>query len=170
MFIPDVALDAVSDLFGLSVPLSVSFSSYRSMLSEFFDNVWIGAPAEAPIGANTPLGIALGYGICSVLLFAVLIVLKLRHISYFRLYTRNSILGATGEMTSLSMITLLLYGAYYNIFADCTVLFVFVAMFGISAAVLRTAKQEYDDRRGYYDDSKSSESSALDVGINHYNR
>ena len=170
MFIPDVALDAVSDLFGLSVPLSVSFSSYRSMLSEFFDNVWIGAPAEAPIGANTPLGIALGYGICSVLLFAVLIVLKLRHISYFRLYTRNSILGATGEMTSLSMITLLLYGAYYNIFADCTVLFVFVAMFGISAAVLRTAKQEYDDRMGYYDDSKSSESSALDVGINHYNR
>ena len=67
------------------------------------------------------------------------------------------------------MITLLLYGAYYNIFADRTVLFVFVAMFGISAAVLRTAKQEYDDRMGYYDDSKSSESSALDVGINHYN-
>lgn len=169
MFIPDVALDAFSDLFGLSVPLSVSFSSYRSMLSAFFDNVWLGAPAEAPIGANTPLGLALGFGIVAVILFAVLILLKLRHVSYFRLYTRNSVLGATGEMTALSMITLLLYGAYYNIFADCTVLFIFVAMLGISAAVLRTAKQEYDDRMGYYDDSKSSESSALDVGINHYN-
>ena len=169
VFIPDKALDAISEIFGLAEPLSEQFSSYRTMFSEFFDGVLLGADSAAPEGANTFIGLALGFGIFAVVLFVLLILIRLRHASYFRLYMRNSVLGATGEMAELSMITLLLYGAFFNIFADCSVLWLFVAVFGISAAALRTARKEYDDRIGYYDDSKSSESSALDVGVNRYN-
>ncbi len=169
MFVPGGVLDAVSDVFDLSVPLSEQFSSYRAMFSEFFDNLWLGCASSAPAGANTFLGLALGFGVFAVLFFGLLILLRLRHVSYFRLYMRNSVLGATGEMAVLSMITLLIYGAFYNVFSDYTVLSLFVAVFGISAATLRTARKEYDDIIGYYDDSKSSESSALDVGVNRYN-
>lgn len=169
IFIPDGALDAVSDLFGLSVPLSVKFSSYRSMFLDFFDSVWLGVSSDAPAGANTLFGLALGFGVVALVLFAVLILLRFRHVSYFRLYMRNSVLGTTSDMTELAMITLLLYGTFYNVFSDYAILSLFVAFFGISAAALRTAKREYDDRIGYYDDSNSSESSELDVGVNRYN-
>ena len=169
VFIPSKALDAISDVFGLAEPLSAQFSSYRALFSEFFDSVWLGTDSAIPNGANTLTGLGLGFGLFAVLLFGLLIVIRLRQVSYFRLYMRNSVLGPTGEMAELSMITLLLYGAFFNIFADYSVLSFFVAVFGISAAALRTARKEYDDRMGYYDDSKSSESSALDVGVNHYN-
>lgn len=169
LFLPGSILDTVSDIFGLSVSLSDEFAAYRSMLSEFFDSVWLGASSDAPSGANTLFGLGLGFGIIAVIMFGFMIVLRLRHISYFRLYMRNSVLGPTGDMAAFSMITLLLYGSFYNIFSDYAILSLFVAVFGISAAALRTAKNEYDDRMGYYGDSNSSESSALDVGFNHYN-
>ena len=168
-FLPGAWLDAVSDLFRLEAPLSETVGSYRDLLIEFFDNVWVGGSGIGVVsGTNTLLGLGFGFGIFSVLLFGLLVLIRLRHVSYFRTYMRNSPLGATGDMATLSIVALLSYGAFYNLFSDRVVLSLLVAVFAVSAAALRTAKKEYDDRMGYYEDSGSSESSAIDVGVNHY--
>lgn len=167
--VPSSLLDRVSDAFGLTVSLTDEITVYRNMFSELSENLWLGVGPDSIIGANTFLGLTLGFGVFSVLLFSLLILLKLRHVSYFRVYMRNSDLGPTGEMAALAIVTLLLYGVFYNIFSDYTVVSLFVALFAISSAALRTARREYDDRMGYYDDSSSSDSSALDVSVNSYN-
>ena len=170
LFLPGAWLDAVSDVFKLEVPLSETVGAYRELLVEFFDNVWVGGSGIGEVsGTNTLIGLGYGFGIFSVLLFALLVLIRMRHVSYFRTYMRNSPLGATGNMAALSIVSLLSYGAFYNLFSDRSVLALLVAVFAVSAAALRTAKKEYDDRMGYYGDSSSSESSAIDVGVNRYN-
>jgi hypothetical protein len=115
---------------------------------------------------NTLLGVATQLGVVALFLVFAIAVLRMRHLSYYRHYLRNSLVEVTGEMTAIALVALSSFGMLSDLFADRTVLYIFFTVLGISSAALRTAKKECDDRQGYYGDSRSSESSALDIGLN----
>ena len=175
--LPNTFLDTVSDYFDLSMSYSAKLGAFRRAFGVFVDNIWLGigngegaymkAVGRVKDGTfNALLGISVEFGIFLLILIVFMIILWLRQLSYYRLYVRNSLVCTTGDMAALAIIALLALGAFDYIFSDVSVFYLFWSVFAISTASLRTAKKEHDDRLGYYSDSRSSESSALDIGIN----
>ena len=175
--VPSASLDRVSNFFGAEFSFSERLKGYTEAFSVFLDNIPFGTGlgasaymknAISDTGGifNTFLGVATQLGIVALLLILAITVLRMRHLSYYRLYLRNSLVEVTGEMTAIALVALTSFGMLSDLFADRTVLYIFFTVLGISTAALRTAKKECDDRQGYYGDSRSSESSALDIGLN----
>ena len=173
--IPGSVLSSVTDYLGVS-SLSDKLAEFKEALRIFSDNSFFGvgigensyiaAGADASGVSNTLLSIAVQEGVFVLVLFLILLLMRFRHFSYYRKYVRTSPMRIAGEFTLLSLVVLLTLGAFENIFADESVLYLFFAVFGICASALREAKREYDNRLAYYGDSRSSKSSELDVGIN----
>jgi hypothetical protein len=175
--VPNGILDRVSDFFRAEFSFSDRLTGYSKAFDVFLDNVTFGTGfgASAYMNSaisdtaglfNTFLGVAAQIGVIALVLILAMIMLRMRHLSYYRLYLRNSLVEATGEMTAVALAALLSFGMLSDLFADLTVLYLFWTVLGVSAAALRIAKKECDDRQGYYGDSRSAESSALDIGLN----
>ena len=176
LFIPIDKLNAVSKYFGFSPTLPAMVSGYKRALGVFSENLWFGvgigdSSYKAATGMNssgifnTLLGIGVEIGAVALTLFVVMILIRLRHLSYYKHYVKNSFVSNAVNMTALVTVALLIYGSMADIFEDPAVFYLFWAMFGICTSSLRTAKREFDDRLGYYGDSRSSESSAIDISI-----
>ena len=175
LLIPAKALDAVSKILGMSPSFSEKIASYENALPVFFDNLWLGvgigsdsyveASGGSPAIFNNMLGMATELGIVVLTLFLITVMLRFRHISYYRTYVRNSHLRVAGGSTALVLLALLVFGIDAYIFADTTVFYLFWVMFGVCTATLRMAKKEHDERLSYYGDSRSAESSVIDVQI-----
>ena len=174
--VPRSILDRVSAFFGAEFSFSERLSGYSEALSVFSENITFGtglgssaymnsAISDTDGIFNTLLGVATQLGVIALAIIVIMLVLRMRHLSYYRMYLRNSLVVVTGEMTAIALTALTAFGMLSDLFADQTVLYIFFTVFGISSAALRTAKKECDDRQGYYGDSRSSESSALDVGL-----
>ena len=173
LLLPNSALDKISEYFEVAA-FSDRISGYKESLEVFFDNSWlgIGMGADAYMNAaisdtggvfNTPLAIAVEFGGIVFVLLTILLLMRLRHISYYRLYIRNSLVSVSCELTAVAIVTMIALGSFENIFSDLLVHYLFWIVFGISSAALRTARREHADLLGYYGDSSSSESAALDV-------
>jgi len=176
LFIPIDKLNAVSKYFGFSPTLPAMVSGYERALRVFSENLAFGvgigdASYKVASGMNssgifnTLLGIGVEIGIFGLILFGVMIFIRLRHLSYYRHYTKNSFVNTSVNMTALVTVTLLIYGSFANIFNDASVFYLFWTVFGMCTSSLRTAKKESDDRLGYYGDSRSAESAAIDVSL-----
>ena len=176
--VPRSILDRVSNFFGAEFSFSERLSGYSDALSVFKENITFGtglgssaymnsAISDTAGIFNTLLGVATQLGVIALVIVVAMLALRMRHLSYYRHYLRNSLVVVTGEMTAIALTALTAFGMLSDLFADQTVLYIFFTVLGISSAALRTAKKECDDRQGYYGDSRSSESSALDVGINY---
>ena len=169
--IPADVLDAVYDYVGVSPSHSDRLLHYKDGLALLGENAWFGIDMGigTKVGAaslyNAILGVGLEFGVMVLTLLAIAFIIRMRHFSYYRLYVRNSAVDAIGDMTAVSIIALLVYGAFDNVFADVTVAYLFLIVFALSTAVLRTARRENDDLLEYYGDSRSSDSSALDVSV-----
>ena len=169
-------LNAVSGYFGFDPSLPALVSGYKRAFNVFSDNLMFGVGIgdnsyKVATGMNssgifnTLLGIGVQIGAIALVLFVVMILIRLRHLSYYRHYTKNSFVNMAVNMTALVTIALLIFGAFANIFENATVFYLFWTVFGVCTSSLRTAKKEYDDRLGYYGDLESAESSAIDVSI-----
>lgn len=175
LLLPTKVLDAVAKFLGIFPLYSQKLNSYKEALSVFLDNTFLGVGIgkesylDASGGAaptfNNILGMATELGIVVLALFLVAVILRLRHISYYRTYVRTSHVRVADDTTALVMLALLIFGIDAYIFADTTVFYLFWVMFGVCTSTLRTAKKEYDDRLSYYGDSRSAESSVIDVQI-----
>lgn len=96
-------------------------------------------------------------------LFVLLMFTRIRHVSYYRAYVRDSIITVDCNMSFIALLTLLMLGAETSFFSVPIIYCLFFILFGIGSATLRTAKKAYDDRLGYYKDQRSRESSAIDI-------
>lgn len=176
LLVPMEKLNALSKLLGLDPTLPATVSGYKRALTVFVENIWLGVgigddsyKAATNINSggifNTLLGIGVQAGIFVLTFFVIMILIRLRHLSYYRHYTKSSLVSTVVNMSALATVTLLAYGAFANIFEDLTVFYLFWVVFGVCTSSLRTAKKECDDRLGYYGDSRSSESSVVDISI-----
>ena len=173
--IPGKNLNTVSDFLNLPTSFSEKIAAYRDALLTVKENMWLGVGIGdesyiAATGGKSPIfnlfvGIGVELGVLVLAIFVVMMLIRFRHLSYYRYYMRNSLVGIDGNMCAVATVILLVFGVDAYIFADRSVLYLFWLVFGICTAALRTAKREYDDRLSYYGDSSSSEYSALDIGI-----
>jgi hypothetical protein len=68
-------------------------------------------------------------------------------------------------MIGATLVGLVFYGSMNYVCGSSTSFYPFRLIFGVASASLRIAKQESDDRILYYEDTRASDYSAIDVEI-----
>ena len=165
LFVSPETLDVAAEFLGVTTPLSDSLEGYKHSFDVFLENIFLGSGLYAEGEYNLLLGIGLKAGIFAVAIFIIMIMIRHRHISYYRSFVRNCGVEVISNMSALSIFTLMILGVWSPVILDVSMIYLFFSLFDIGAAALRAAKKENDDRLGYYSDSRSAESSALDIEI-----
>ncbi len=173
--IPASVLDPFYRTLNVSPAFSGMIAGYTEALLLFGESIWFGigigdASYVAAAGAgvsvvNTPLAIALELGIFAVILILSLILMLIRQLSYYRRFMTNSPFTTIKDMSALALTLIMIYGMGADPFSDGAILCLFFIVFGISSSVMRSARNDYNDRFSYYGDSRSSESSVIDIDI-----
>ena len=114
---------------------------------------------------NLFLEIALEAGALSLILFLALIISRARHRTLYRVYVKDSVVKRSQPMVSMAFFSILFYGLFTYIWADESMFYLFFVVFGIESAMLRVCRRERDERVNYYALARSSESAAIDVGL-----
>ncbi len=175
-FIPTELGDKITAFIGIDRAFGTIVSDMELAFDVFLSNIWNGIGISNDgytdifgIGlaekTNLLLGTALELGIGALILLVVFMILRLVHISRYRIYFLGSNVQPTARISTLAMLSILFFGVGEYIFSDMLILYLFVAVIAISSAALNVAKRETDDRLGYYSDARSSESSAIDISI-----
>lgn len=179
LLLPSSVLDAVFSVIPSLESANSLFTLWSESLSAFVSNIvfGIGIGAESfaeemagvgVIGSNSSnLFIELGLeaGFFAVGCFAVLLLVRLFHRASYRSYVKISDVSTFAPLCSVCVFCIVAYGAVSYIFQDMFASYLFWCVFGIGSAALRVAKRETDDRNHYYEDTRASDSSAIDVEI-----
>lgn len=160
-----------------SYRLSIYRSSLNMLGENLFGGVGIGTDAfsdaflayaesgvVAPHSHNLFLEIACEAGIFALVLFAVLLLVRLRHHASYLPYVKNSSVSALTSIVGVTVFALVLFGMTDYVFYDASMYFTFFSVFGIGSALYRIAKREHDDRVCYYSDMDNN-ASAIDVEL-----
>lgn len=165
LFIPLRILDTVADIFGIIPSFTEKIEGYSKALEIFGENIALGVGRGECAVLNTLLGVGFEFGIIVLAIFLLILLLRFRHLFYCRHYIRNSLTYTSTNTTTVALVALISLGFDTYLFADASVLLLFSAIFAIGTSTIRIARKEYNDRIEYYGDSRSSESSAVDVSI-----
>ena len=114
---------------------------------------------------NLFLSFSVYAGIPAVLMLILLLIVRLRHRAVYSSYVKRSQVRRIAPMMSVCIFSLLCFGATDYIWSDFSTYYLFWCVFGLGSATLRVAKKEHDDRVLYYEDTRRTYSSALDVHI-----
>lgn len=170
MFIQIPSLTTATELFELWKHSITAFAN------NFFVGIGIGADSfveeMAKYGvtghtnsSNLFIEIGLEAGVFALLVFVLLLGLRLVHRTRYHHYVRSSQTGTVTPVSELCVFCLLTYGATNYIWSDMSAYYLFWCIFGIGSAAIRVAKKEHDDRILYYEDTRASDSSVIDVEI-----
>ena len=156
------------------------FDLWGGSVKAFVDNIFfgIGIGSEAFIeeiakygishadnSANLFIEIGLEAGIFTLISFIILFFIRVFHRSAYHFYVNNSELNVLAPVSTICTLSLVAYGAFNYIWADPSSYYLFWCVFGIGSAALRVAKKENDDRMLYYEDTRATYSSAIDINI-----
>lgn len=160
--------------------LSELLNLWRASLSAFVDNILVGIGMGAEcfveemasygiegVGSSSNLFIELGLeaGVFALICFLIILVMRLRHRIAFFIYVRNSEVNILSPISAACIFCLIAYGMVNYIWQDLSAYYLFAAVFGVGSATLRVAKKEYDDRVFYYEDTRASDSSVIDIEL-----
>ncbi len=174
--IPVSFLDKAYAFLKISPSFSGILAAYNEALDVFGENIWFGVGVgdsgyNTVTGSNsggifnTPIGVGVELGIFAVILLCLFILIFLRQLSHYRRFMTNSVFVTVKDMSALAIVILFIYGMGNHIFDDMIMFALFIIVFGISNSAMRSARHEHEDRLSYYGDSRSSESSVIDVDI-----
>ncbi len=134
--------------------------------SESFVSEMSGRGVEVTNSGNLFLELALEAGALSLLFFILLLVSRARHrIRYYSLYVKESTVKHSQPVVAATVCALVFYGTFSYIWADVSMFYLFFVVFAVESAMLRVSRKAIDDRVLYYEDARSSESSAVDIGL-----
>ena len=165
LLIPPETLDSAFEVFGLDSLVSDKVQAYGESFNRIFEQILLGSGINAGGEYNLFIGIGLKTGLLGLVVFVLMLAVRNRHLSYYRLFVRNCGLEMASNASAISIFSLLVFGVLNPVISDASMFYLFFAVFGIGTASLRAAKIENDDRLGYYKDSRSVESSALDIEL-----
>lgn len=168
--LPSGILGSISTLFGVSPTLSERLEGFAQNLEVFLDNIFIGIGVDSlsqseVYSVNTLLGLAARFGIFALAIFLFVILHRLYHLSVYSDYYKGSAVHEVVEMTALAPICLLILGTLHDVFADMSIFYLFWCVMGLCSATLRVAKNEHDDRVGYYSDLSSFDASDTSIRL-----
>ena len=182
LFIPERYMSVITESPYLTIfGFSTSVSTWQASLSMLRDNLLLGVGigsdcfTQEIIGytngviphnsSNFLLEIACEAGVISLCAFLVILAIRLKHRAVYRPYIRTSQVNALSEITTVTVVVLMIYGLFNYIWADMTMYYLFWCAFGLGSASLRISKQEFDDRVAYFSDGSAEDSSSIDITI-----
>ena len=180
LLLPESAIDALFSLITSLGSAKELFELWRASIVAFVENIFfgigIGADSfveeiakhgieSAENSSNLFIEIGLESGIFALVSFIILLSIRIFHRSRYHFYVKNSELNVLAPVSTLCALTLVAYGTFNYIWADPTSYYMFWCVLGIGSAALRVAKKENDDRMLYYEDTRASYSSAIDINI-----
>jgi hypothetical protein len=175
-FIPNTYLDKLSAFLNFKLPLSTVSDKILENIGVALENPFFGVGIgkdsyDAYLGEvavrvdNMLVGIASSVGIAALVLLLFILIVRFIQSAVYSRFTKYSSVHIASNMTTVAILTLIMLGAFGNFFEYPELFYMFFSIFGISTATLRVSKKETDDRLNYYGDSRSSETSAIDVNI-----
>ena len=183
LFIPANVMNRILSVFNLEdTSIASRFSIWRSSLRMFFDNIFIGVgvgeeafseeflkyaedSVTAPHSHNLFLEIGCEIGIFALLLFALLLLLRVRHRASYAKYVRNSSVDNLCTTSGTAFFALLIFGLTDYIWYSSSMYFLFFAVFGLGSATLRISKSEYDDSALYVYEEPDETSGEINITI-----
>ena len=182
LFLPNTYLDIITSndlagLLGVSTSIARWQTSVAMLMDNFFLGVGIGADSfvaemskyaagfDYRNSGNFLLEIACEAGIISLIAFALIYVIRVRHRGIYRSYVKNSSVSKISSYTTAITVMLMAYGTFNYIWADMTMYYLFWCVFGLGSAALRVAKSEFDDRTAYFKDGSAEDASSIDIAI-----
>ena len=169
--LPTDALDKISEIFEIYPTLPARLSDFKESVSLFFDNLLFGIGANGFSGAesyptfNLISGVACRFGIIALVIFLLMLLFRLRHLSLFTAFYKNSISGSLVNMSALSIFCICSLGMINDPFAYMSIFCLFWCVMGICSAALRISKSSVDDYVSYYRDLSSYDSADVSVVI-----
>jgi hypothetical protein len=136
-----------------------------SSFHAFTENLFFGIQAPSVSTVGIIFSIGLRYGILALMCLILLLIIRLSHLTAYTPYIRSSTVRPYVRMVSLGFVALISFGIFVDLFAGVESFFFFFSVYGLCSATLRISKKETDDRLSYYGDSRSSESSVIEVSV-----
>ena len=172
-FLSDAILTRISSFF-FAMPDLVKMKAelYESLLL-FRDNIFLGIGADSVTadgvgyGGNSISWLLCNFGVFAAALLLIVFLIRMRQFTVFSIYRSSSNVSNFISMGNLAAFVLVVFGMFYNVFADVGIFYLFISAIGVSSAAIRISKREHDDRLGYYGDQRSIDSSAVDVLLRH---
>ena len=179
LLLPSAWLERIYDFIPSTESLEAVKSTLLCSLSEILKNPFLGIGVgedaftssmiphgvTAPNSGNLLVEIALEMGVFTLFVFVILIVSRIRHRIVYTQYVRTSVVKHSQPIVASAVCALLFYGAFSYIFADFTMFYLFFVLFATESAMLRVSRKARDERILYYEDSRSNESSSIDVSL-----
>ncbi len=164
--LPDSFMKSLSDTLSLSPEIPEIINSMKGGFEIFRENIFFGIGFTDEIYvSNTFLSSAVSFGVIITVILILLFLIRLVHLSLFASYVKNSPLSVAALAGMLSTFALFSLGMTADIFSDITLFYLFSSVFGLVSASLRIAKNEYDERIGYYGTIRSDDSSDVSIRI-----
>ncbi len=170
ILLPVNILDTLSHIFNNS-GLAVAFDNIKNAFYGIKENAVFGigvGNAEYSVGGI--IDVALEMGLTTLGIALAFLIIKLFHLSRYKLYYSSSSVAAPLYATVIAAFSLIFSSTENNIFEDSALLYVFWVLLGACSACLNVAKKEHDDRLGYYGAFSDIESAATDIDILNINR
>ena len=154
--------------------------TWRASLRVLADNLWFGigigensftAEMEsvgisgAQSAGNLFIELGLEAGIFALIFFMLILLVRLRHRVMYQPYLKSSQVSVVSPIISVCVFALLCFGAVDYIWSDFSEFYIFWCVFGMGSATMRVAKRDNDDELMYYEDTRRSTFSAINIEI-----
>lgn len=173
--LPDAAREQVFELLPTNLTASETLSLWRECLSSLREHIFLGMGVGSSNFAdeipgfldaeNLFLGLALEAGGIAFILFALMLIVRVRHRTNYLGYIKGTQIGTAEPLIETAIFALLSYGATDFLWSGRSMFYLFIVVFGLGSATLRIAKKDHDDRMLYYEDMKQTDFSVLDIQI-----
>ena len=115
--------------------------------------------------SNVFIELALEAGVLTLVCFALMLLVRLRHRANYHAYIKQSQVGVASTFAGVAIFAMLSFGATECLWTAESSFYLFFTVFGMGAATLRAAKKEMDDKVLYYEDARAVDYSAIDIEI-----
>ena len=119
----------------------------------------------AKSSGNLFIELGLEAGIFALVIFALILIVRLRHRMIYHQYVKSSQVSGIASIPSICLIAQISFGAFSYIWSDMVGFYLFWCIFGIGSATMRVAKRDSDEKLMYYVDTRKSTYSAINIEI-----
>lgn len=180
LLLPSGVLDVIFKYSPSVVSAKELFTLWNASMKAFAENmlVGIGIGKESfiaemaklnifghPDSSNLFIELGLEAGMFALICFMLMLFTRLKHRAHQYLYVRNSQVALMSSLSGVCLFSLIAFGMVNYIWSDISAYYLFWCIFGIGSATLRVAKNDYDDRVIYYEETSDFDSSVIDIEI-----
>lgn len=180
LLLPSGVLDVIFKYSPSVVSAKELFTLWNGSMRAFADNMLVGigigkdsfAAEMANMGifghhdsSNLFIELGLEAGMFALICFMLMLFTRLKHRAHQYLYVRNSQVAMLSNLSGVCLFSLLAFGMINYIWSEISAYYLFWCIFGIGSATLRVAKNDYDDRVVYYEETSDFDSSVIDIEI-----